>query len=406
MKAKSIYLVLTVLALASAICIRAVDHERERAADRETNKNYRLPQGKPATDRHAKEFAYEREPLGEVVKASDIIGRVVRNPQDEKLGEVEDLGVDLKSGRIVLVILSTGALGIGKDIAVPPQAFQCDHERKVVRLDTTKERLKTSPKFEMSQWDDYSQSNRVVEVYRFYDQHPYFTHTDHKRTPRHVPVLGTVMRASKIIGLTVRNQHDEKLGTVNNLMINLESGRVSQVIVSSGGFLGVGDELSVMPPASFSYGDNGAHLILDATKESLGNAPRFKSKEWPNFSDPEYSSTVYRAYRIEPYFKTQVDADNTGRNVRDRDSNQPTSLDQGTSPADIDTTRQIRREVIALENLSVNARNVKIITKNGEVTLRGPVNTLEEKRQIAEIAARYAPNARVINQLEVKGQNN
>jgi hyperosmotically inducible periplasmic protein len=79
-----------------------------------------------------------------------------------------------------------------------------------------------------------------------------------------------------------------------------------------------------------------------------------------------------------------------------------TPLNQGTSPEDVDTTRQIRQQIMAINGLSVDAQNVKIITINGRVTLRGPVNSEDEKRQIADIAARVAPPANVDNQLQVK----
>ena len=64
-------------------------------------------------------------------------------------------------------------------------------------------------------------------------------------------------------------------------------------------------------------------------------------------------------------------ADNTDRNIQDRNDQTLTPLDQGSSKTDVATTAQIRKEIIAGENLSVNARNVKIITLNGRVTLRG-----------------------------------
>jgi len=69
--------------------------------------------------------------------------------------------------------------------------------------------------------------------------------------------------------------------------------------------------------------------------------------------------------------------------------------------ADIDTTAQIRKEIIAADGMSVNAKNVKIITMDGHVTLRGPVNSENEKRQIGDIADRIAQSSNVDNQLEV-----
>ena len=95
-------------------------------------------------------------------------------------------------------------------------------------------------------------------------------------------------------------------------------------------------------------------------------------------------------------------ADNTRRNIRDRNTNTLTPLDQGNSQADIDTTAQIRKGIIAVDGMSVNAKNVKIITANGQVTLRGPVATSDEKRHIGEIAKDIAGADNVNNQLEVK----
>ena len=115
---------------------------------------------------------------------------------------------------------------------------------------------------------------------------------------------------------------------------------------------------------------------------------------------------IYRqnvSYNVEPYFAADPTsaADNTRVNVRDRDSRTLTPLDQGNSQADVDTTAQIRKEIIADSAMTTDAKNVKIITLNGHVTLRGPVNTADEKSQIGEIANRVASMGNVDNQLEV-----
>jgi hypothetical protein len=97
-----------------------------------------------------------------------------------------------------------------------------------------------------------------------------------------------------------------------------------------------------------------------------------------------------------------TDANNSARNERDRNSQTLTPLDQGNNSADLATTKQIRKEIIATKDISVSARNVKIITANGRVTLRGPVQTEQEKQLIGEIAAKIAQPKNVDNQLEPK----
>ena len=219
--------------------------------------------------------------------------------------------------------------------------------------------------------------------------------------------LGQVQKASKLIGTAVDNLQNEKLGKVENLLVDLPSGRVVAIIVSSGGFLGMGDELSAIPPTALRFTTDRDTLQLDTSKEMLTSAPHFKANQWPDFAQPSYSSGVYRAYKVEPYFASSAttEPDNTRRNVRDRNDSTLTPLDQGNSKADVDTTAQIRKEIVAGKNMSVNAKNVKIITKDGQVTLRGPVNTAEEKRLIGEIADRIARSGNVDNQLEVKLTN-
>ena len=95
-------------------------------------------------------------------------------------------------------------------------------------------------------------------------------------------------------------------------------------------------------------------------------------------------------------------ADNTAKNQRDASGETKTSGDQSESPEDIKITAAIRRAIVADDSLTMTATNVKIITANGKVTLRGPVKTAAEKATIAKIAAKEAGKATIDNQLEVK----
>jgi len=97
-----------------------------------------------------------------------------------------------------------------------------------------------------------------------------------------------------------------------------------------------------------------------------------------------------------------VEPDNTAVNERDRDPNAKTPIDQNENQRDVNITAEIRKAVLARENMSVNARNVKIITADGKVTLRGPVNSQEEKDVIDGLAKNFAGKDNVTNELEVK----
>ena len=97
--------------------------------------------------------------------------------------------------------------------------------------------------------------------------------------------------------------------------------------------------------------------------------------------------------------------DNTAINERDRSRETQTSGDQSNSSADLKITQAIRQALMKDSELSTTAKNVKIITNNGQVTLRGPVKTAQEKAKIDQLAKSAAGGAKIDDQLEVKGSN-
>ena len=77
----------------------------------------------------------------------------------------------------------------------------------------------------------------------------------------------------------------------------------------------------------------------------------------------------------------KVNPDNTAKNERDRSGETQTSGDQSNSSADLKITQAIRQALMKDGELSTTAKNIKVITANGEVTLRGPVKTAQEKQK-------------------------
>ena len=95
--------------------------------------------------------------------------------------------------------------------------------------------------------------------------------------------------------------------------------------------------------------------------------------------------------------------DNTSINERDRSSETQTSGDQSNSSADLKITQAIRQALVKDSELSTTAKNIKIITDDGQVTLRGPVKNAQEKAKIDQLARSAAGGAKINDQLDVKG---
>ena len=99
--------------------------------------------------------------------------------------------------------------------------------------------------------------------------------------------------------------------------------------------------------------------------------------------------------------------DNTKVNKRDRDRSEPTADQQKGNVADRDLTKKIRQSIVADKSLSTYAHNVKVISQNGVVTLKGPVRSEEEKKAIESKAVAVAgSSAKINNELSVKPEHN
>ncbi len=115
----------------------------------------------------------------------------------------------------------------------------------------------------------------------------------------------------------------------------------------------------------------------------------------------EQNKSPYEAHRQADRDASKAAADDTGRNARDREGQTLTPQDQKNTKDDVELTATIRKAITDDKEMSFNARNVKVITNEGVVTLRGPVADEGEKSAIERKAKSVAGVARVDNQLEV-----
>jgi hyperosmotically inducible protein len=114
------------------------------------------------------------------------------------------------------------------------------------------------------------------------------------------------------------------------------------------------------------------------------------------------AGTVQAEQNAAIYLAADSALENTEINVRDKGNTTLTPEDQKETESDIKITADIRQAIIKNKSLSVNAQNVKIITRNGVVTLRGPVESKKESKKIKKIAKHTPGVLKVDNQLEIK----
>ena len=112
-----------------------------------------------------------------------------------------------------------------------------------------------------------------------------------------------VMSASTLEGDAVVNRAGEKLGTVDEIMLDVPTGRIAYAVLSSGGLLGVGDRLFAIPWRALTLDPENKCFILDVAKERLQLAPGFDKDHWPTMADEKWAKDVHGYYGQRPYWE-------------------------------------------------------------------------------------------------------
>ena len=123
--------------------------------------------------------------------------------------------------------------------------------------------------------------------------------TEHATTHR-------VLAAGTLAGDHVRSANGDDLGSIEEIMLDLERGRIAYAVLSFGGFLGIGDKLFAVPWSALRI-DRGEHeFILDIDRETLEKAPGFDKHDWPDMADPVFGQKVHEHYGRTPYWSTPL----------------------------------------------------------------------------------------------------
>lgn len=315
-------------------------------------------------------------PVGKEKAINSYIQIEIRNFQDDVLGRIDDLSLDLINGRIVgVLVASDKSLEVGeKIVSVPPLALYSDVVNKVYRLNVSTEDFKAAPAVDMANWVASGHSKRVATYYNYFGQEPYFLEEGEKvsvNDSRPKVPLGYIERVNAILDLPVGNYQGVKFGKVWSLTLDIPNGRILNVIIlAPGNFM----TKSIVPAMALDFNATRDGLLIDDTKKEFADEPRYI------YTPAQYGQDAY--YHRESYKGPRT----------------AVALEQGDSYRDIDRTVLINRNI---RTAKINGRNVQVGTLDGRVTLRGWVYTEDDKRRIGEIAIAAARLEVVDNQIYV-----
>jgi sporulation protein YlmC with PRC-barrel domain len=252
------------------------------------------------------------------LSASTLKGDKVVNAAGEDIGKIEELMIDLRDGRIAFAVLSFGGfLGLGNKLfAIPWQALGLKlHDHDFV-LDVPKDVLEKAEGFDKDNWPITSRE-WLSTVYGYYGYQPYWQtrvtelpgETESQRIAR---TGGTssyrenpdFLSAGTLKGDKVVDKAGKDIGKIEEFMIDLQEGKVGYVVVSHGGFLGLGNKLFAIPWDALSLRLHEHAFALNVSNETFDKAEGFDKDNWP--LTREELSRTYSYYGYQPYWQTGV----------------------------------------------------------------------------------------------------
>jgi sporulation protein YlmC with PRC-barrel domain len=210
--------------------------------------------------------------------------------------------------------------------------------------------------------------------------------------------LSSELTASDIIGKKVKNSHDEDLGKVQDIIVNLDSGRAPYAILSHGGTFGAGRTKTAVPLNSLQSSPDGKTLILSASKEQLIAASKTPTGAWSSAQNAEWSRSV-DGYYGEPY---DYSSDRSDRlRVRDGTETREFVRERNTQGAGAQQLMQPADQALC-DQVCESIETVQVRVDNGVVKLNGQVEN-EAERKAIETKVRALPGVqRVESNLRVK----
>ena len=245
-------------------------------------------------------------------KVTDLKGKKVTNAAGENLGQIEEIVVDADTGRTLYGVLSFGGfLGMGdKLFAIPWQSLQLTDGAREFTLNVDKDRLKNATGFAKDRWPDFANEQFATTTYEYYNQKPYWPSengeaqlaadrnggTPRRHRDRWNQRTIAWQKCSDLCGKEVRTVQTDDVGTLTDMVVDPDSGRVLYGILSYRG------KLFAIPWNALALNSNAEQLVLNADKKLLTDAVSFNKDNWPSMVDQGWATDLYAHYNVAPYW--------------------------------------------------------------------------------------------------------
>jgi len=240
-------------------------------------------------------------------KVSSLVGMGVKDISGEKLGDIKDVIIDTQSGKVAYTIFGTD--GKERLFAVPLSAYQPSSDHKHLILAIDKQKFESAKGFDKKSYPSINSPGYEAEMFWIPGRTAVNTSanesgkynagissTGKDSANRGFSGTGAPMdynKGSKLIGMNVKNQHNDNLGEIKEVVVDFGTETVSYVVLGSGGALGIGEKMFAVPLQAFSLSTDQKHLVLNANKDRLQTAQGFDKNSWPSVNNPSWGANVF-----------------------------------------------------------------------------------------------------------------
>ena len=242
--------------------------------------------------------------LGQLEPSNKLIGRDIRDAQNQKIGKLDDLVVDLESGHVIYAVASVD----GNKVGVPPQVFSEMGENQPLTINQDKQKVAGAPRFTSDIEHNLASATYASEVYRYFGETPWWEQAGQPTGQ----AFANAHKASDLKGMSVKSSANESLGKIDSVVVDLSSGRVPFALLGPSGF-GAGQALYPIPANALTAGTDQKSLTTGLDKQKLQGAPKVSRNNLRQLSDQAFANSVYEYYGKQPYWGTMAPTGRTGK---------------------------------------------------------------------------------------------
>ena len=281
------------------------------AAEEKENKESKATKADAAAKADAGSKEGPKVKVASTFRASDLMDLDVRNKEGKDIGAIEDLVVELNSGEIRYAALSFGGFAGFNDklFAVPWKAiqFKFDEDDRYLVVDISEEKLENAHGFDENEWPNVADPKWAAQVDKDFSPADESAAKENKEKKEagtkkdgENVVYDAVYRVSSLKDMEVRNKEGKDLGTIDELVFELNEGRVAYAALSHGGVLGVGDKLFAIPFEAFTlvHKPDEKYLVLNVSEKKLEAGRGFDENDWPDVADADWKAELDKHYEI------------------------------------------------------------------------------------------------------------